>query len=121
MTIFTFSENVNIVTVGKTLLNFTTQIDPLQLQPIFNKAGLQLLTRLHFERLYYVGPWIGKILCWSLDRQNWTLAHLYRYPGTCYVAVHQLLGVNLQDGALYRPNSPFFLLLVFVAVGGLPS
>ena len=30
----------------------TTQIDHLQMQPIFNKAGLQLLTRSHFERLY---------------------------------------------------------------------
>ena len=55
------SHTMFILTLWKqTLSVFTTQIDPLQLQPIFNKAGLpifnkaglQLLTRLEEYRFY---------------------------------------------------------------------
>ena len=44
--------NPHFHTVGETLLVFTTQIYSLQLQPIFNKAGLQFPTRLQEYRLY---------------------------------------------------------------------
>ena len=44
----------NLTLWKQTLSVFTTQIDPLQLHPIFNKAGLHLLTRLEEYRFYSI-------------------------------------------------------------------
>ena len=44
----------NLTLWKQSLSVFTTQIDPLQLHTIFNKAGLQLLTRLEEYRFYSI-------------------------------------------------------------------